>query len=93
MHHERIVKYYGSQVLKDGNIFILVTVYSLENNATIKCFYAMGINYFYGHFEGANKGYFMPCDNNLKNQKLIYSTELRLKTLKNSFLCGNFDWI
>jgi hypothetical protein len=51
----------------------------------------MGINYFYGHFEGGNKGYFMPWDKNKKHQKLIYFTELRLKTIKNSFLCGIFD--
>jgi hypothetical protein len=30
---------------------------TLENNATIKYFYTMGINYFYGHFEGGNKGF------------------------------------
>jgi hypothetical protein len=55
----------------------------------------MGINYFYGHFEGGgirgilcygiNHGIFM------EHQKLIYSTELRLNTMKNSFLFGDFD--
>jgi hypothetical protein len=51
----------------------------------------MGINYFYGHFEGGNKGYFMPWNKKRRHQKLIYSTKLRLNTMKNSFLGGNFD--
>jgi hypothetical protein len=34
---------------------------------------------------------FIPWNNNKKYQKLIYSTELRLKTLNKLFLCGNFD--
>jgi hypothetical protein len=34
---------------------------------------------------------FIPWNNNKKYQKLTHSTELKLKTLKNSFLCGNFD--
>jgi len=41
------------------------------------------------HLEGG--GYFMPWNKNKKHQKLIYSTELRLKTLNKLFLCGNFD--
>jgi hypothetical protein len=50
----------------------------------------MGINYFYGHFEGGNKGYFMPWDKNKKHQKLIYFTELRLKTKKKFIFMRNF---
>ncbi len=30
--------------------------YSLENNASLIYFYARGINYFYGHFEGEIRG-------------------------------------
>jgi hypothetical protein len=45
----------------------------------------MGINYFHGHFEGGDKGYSM------LGIILFYSMELKLKTLKNSFLCGDFD--
>jgi hypothetical protein len=41
-------------------------------------------------FEGKNRGYFMPWNKNRKHQKLIHSTEFRLKTLKNIF-GGNFD--
>ena len=51
----------------------------------------MGINYFYGHFEGGNKGCFMPWNKNRKHQKLIYSTELGLNKIKNPFFGGNFD--
>jgi hypothetical protein len=32
------------------------------------------------HLGRGNKGYFMPWNTNKKRQKLIYSTELRLKT-------------
>jgi hypothetical protein len=57
----------------------------------MKYFYARGINYFYGHFEGGNKGCFMPWNKNRKHQKLTYSTELGLNIMKNPFFGGNFD--
>jgi hypothetical protein len=45
----------------------------------------MGINYFYGHFEGGGRIRDILCHGIKikKHQKLIYSTELRLKTIKN----------
>jgi hypothetical protein len=49
----------------------------------------MGMNYFYGHFEGGNKA--MPWNKNRKHQKLIYSTKLGLNKIKNPFFGGNFD--
>jgi hypothetical protein len=51
----------------------------------------MGINYFYGHFERWNKGYFMSWNKKRRHQKLIYYSELRLNTIKNLILWGNFD--
>ncbi len=44
-------------------------------------------------FEGVNKGYFMSWNKNRKHQKLIYSTELGLNKIKNSFFDRNFDRI
>jgi hypothetical protein len=77
---------------KKITVFVLKVGRLENNNATIKYFYPMGINYFYGHFEGrGNKGYFMPWYKNRKHQKLIYSTELGLNEIKNSFFGGNFD--
>jgi hypothetical protein len=48
------------------------------------------------HLGGGNQGNFVLCHarpwaKNKKHQKLIYFTELSLKTIKNSFLCRNFD--
>jgi hypothetical protein len=58
-----------------------------------------GIKRIYGPFKGGGIRDIYPRNNyilcqwntNKKPQKLIYFTELRLKTIKNSFLCGNFD--
>ncbi len=44
-------------------------------------------------FWGGNKGCFVPWDKNRKHRKSIYSTELGLNRIKNSFFGGNFDWI
>jgi hypothetical protein len=44
------------------NLGLIISKYSnksnisLENNASIKYFYASGINYLYGHFEGGGGG-------------------------------------
>jgi hypothetical protein len=75
------------------NLGLIISKYSnksnisLENNASIKYFYASGINYLYGHFEGGGgKGCFMPWNKNRKHQKLIYSTKLGLNKIKIHFL-------
>jgi hypothetical protein len=43
------------------------------------------------HFEGGIRGILCHGIKKRRHQKSLYSTELRLNTIKNSFLCGNFD--
>jgi hypothetical protein len=39
----------------------------------------MGINYFYGHFEGWNKGYFMPWNKKKKASEINLFYGIKIK--------------